>query len=87
MGDGGERPILCDRKIFRLGDVVAVFAAETRRQACEAAKLVKVEYEGLPEYHNVFDAAREDAVEIHSGSPTLFIKKPPFKGFVKRLCA
>jgi aldehyde oxidoreductase len=79
-GDGSERPILCDEKVFRLGDVVAVVAAETERQAREAAKLVHVEYEPLPEYHNALDAVREDAVEIHPGIPNLFIEKPLFKG-------
>jgi aldehyde oxidoreductase len=80
IGDGTERPIICDQKIFRLGDVVAVVAAETRRQAREAVKLVKVDYEPLPEYLNALDAVREDAVQLHPGIPNLFIQKPLFKG-------
>lgn len=79
-GDGADRPIICEDKIYRRGDPVAVIAAETRRQARDAAKLVKIDYEPLPEYHDLLDAVQEDAVEIHPGVPNLFIQKPIFKG-------
>jgi aldehyde oxidoreductase len=80
VGDGFERPILCDKKIFRLGDVVAVVAANTERQARAAAKLVRVDYEALPEYIDVLDAVQDDTVEIHPGTPNLFLQKPLYKG-------
>ena len=78
--DGLDRPILCDEKVFRLGDIVAVVAADTRRHAREAAKKVKVICEPLPEYLDVLDSVKEDAVEIHPGTPNIFLKKPLFHG-------
>lgn len=78
--DGLQRPILCDEKVFRYGDIIALVAADTRRQAREAAKLVKVEYEELPAYNNVLEAMAEDAIEIHPGVPNTFLYKPRFKG-------
>ena len=41
-GDGYDRPILCDTKIFQYGDVVAMVLADTKKQAEAAAKKVKV---------------------------------------------
>ncbi|NLT58180.1 MAG: molybdopterin-dependent oxidoreductase [Clostridiales bacterium] len=79
-GDGFERPILVDKKIFRRGDIVALIAADTPRQAREAAKLVKLELEPLPEYLEALDAMAEDAVEIHPGVPNVFYKIPLIKG-------
>ena len=79
-GDGFERPIINDTKIFSYGDIVALVAADTRDHAREAAKLVKVEYEPLPEYRDVLDAMAEDALEIHPGIPNTFITKPLYKG-------
>ncbi len=71
-GDGADKPVLCEDKVFRIGDPIAVVCAETRRQAREAAKLVKIEYEVLPEYIDILDAARPDTVEIHPGIPNLY---------------
>lgn len=45
----------CDR-VMHKGDVVALVAAETYEIACEAAKLVKVEYEVLPAITDVHKA-------------------------------
>ncbi|MDR0616577.1 MAG: molybdopterin-dependent oxidoreductase [Synergistaceae bacterium] len=78
--DGFERPILNDTKVFRMGDIIALVAADTRRHAREAAKLVKVEYEKLPEYLDILDAMADDAVQIHPGIPNIMLTKPLFKG-------
>jgi aldehyde oxidoreductase len=78
--DGFERPILNDAKVFRIGDIVALVAADTRRHAREAAELVKVEYEPLPEYLSVLDAIATDAVQIHPGIPNVVLTKPLYKG-------
>lgn len=78
--DGFERPILVDKKVFRRGDVVALVAADTPRHAREAAKLVKLELETLPEYLEALDAMAEDAIEIHPGVPNVFFKTPLMKG-------
>ncbi|MHB8072449.1 2Fe-2S iron-sulfur cluster binding domain-containing protein [Desulfosporosinus fructosivorans] len=77
---GLERPLLADKKIFRYGDVVAVVVAETEEQAREAAKMVKVEIEPLPEYMNVLDAVAPDAIRIHEETPNTYLKQPVLKG-------
>lgn len=79
-GIGDERPILCDEKVFRRGDVIALVVADTRRHAREAAKLVTAEYEQLPEYLDVLDSVAEDAIEIHPGIPNEFLRKARFHG-------
>ena len=47
-GDGKERPILNDKKIFQFGDAIAMVLAYTLSAAEEAAKKVKVQIEELP---------------------------------------
>lgn len=79
-GEGSERPIICDEKVFRRGDVIALVVADTRRHAREAAKLVTAEYEPLPEYLDALDAVAEDAIEIHPGIPNEFLRKARFHG-------
>jgi aldehyde oxidoreductase len=79
-GDGYDRPILCDTKIFQYGDVVAMVLADTKKRAEAAAEKVKVELESLPAYMNCLDAAREDAIEIHPGTPNVFFEADLKKG-------
>ena len=70
-GDGWDRPILCDEKVFQFGDAVAIVAADTVEQAKAAAEKVKVDLEMLPAYMNALDAMADDAIEIHPGSPNV----------------
>lgn len=46
-GDGWDRPILCDSKVFQFGDSIAIVAADTEEHAKAAAKAVKVDLEVL----------------------------------------
>ncbi|VVS91558.1 molybdopterin-dependent aldehyde oxidoreductase [Desulfoluna spongiiphila] len=80
LGDGWERPILCDDKIFQYGDAIAVVCADTEEHAKEAAKKVKVEIEQLPEYMNAYAAMAEDALEIHPGTPNVYFTQKIVKG-------
>ncbi len=73
-------PIICDTKISRFGDVVAVVAADTREHARKAAKAVKVELEPLPEYPTALEAILPDSVPIHEGQPNLWLTTPLHKG-------
>lgn len=73
-------PIICDTKISRFGDVVAVVAADTREHAREAAKAVRVELEPLPEYTTALEAILPDSVPVHEGQPNLFLTTPLHKG-------
>ena len=70
-GDGWDRPILNDTKIFQYGDVVAIVCADTRENAQAAAEKVKVDLEVLPAYMNAPAAMAEGAIEIHPGTPNV----------------
>jgi aldehyde oxidoreductase len=78
--DGFEHPIIADEKLFRYGDIVAVVAARTEREAREAAKAVKVELEPLPYYMTVPEALTPGAMEIHPGRPNEYLRMPLVKG-------
>ncbi|MCJ2166327.1 MULTISPECIES: 2Fe-2S iron-sulfur cluster-binding protein, partial [unclassified Pseudodesulfovibrio] len=79
-GDGWDRPILCDEKIFQFGDAIAIVCAETAEAAKAGAKLVKVEIEQLPEYMNAASAMADDAMEIHPGTPNVYYTQKIAKG-------
>lgn len=79
-GDGKERPILNDKKVFQFGDALAMVLADTPTQAEEAAKKVKVELEELPAYMSAPAAMAEDAVEIHPGTPNVYFETRRIKG-------
>jgi len=78
--DGYERPILCDEKVFQFGDAIAIVCADTDAHARAAADKVKVELEELPAYMNALDAAAEDAIEIHPGTPNVYFEQALVKG-------
>jgi aldehyde oxidoreductase len=71
-GDGWDRPILCDEKIFQFGDAIAIVCADTYENACAAAEKVKVDLEVLPAYMSAPAAMAEDALEIHPGTPNIY---------------
>lgn len=75
-GDGWDRPILCDEKVFQFGDAIAIVCADTEKHAKAAAEKVKVELEELPAYMSAPEAMQDDAIEIHPGTPnTYFVQK------------
>ncbi|HOO62494.1 MAG TPA: xanthine dehydrogenase family protein molybdopterin-binding subunit, partial [Synergistaceae bacterium] len=71
-GDGWDRPILCDEKVFQFGDAIAMVCADTYDNACAAAEKVKVDLEVLPAYMSAPAAMEEDALEIHPGTPNIY---------------
>ncbi|HNB53031.1 MAG TPA: molybdopterin-dependent oxidoreductase, partial [Anaerolineales bacterium] len=79
-GDGWDRPILCDEKVFQYGDAIAIVCADTIEQAKAAAEKVKVELEELPAYMNAKAAAADDAIEIHPGTPNVYYYQKIAKG-------
>lgn len=79
-GDGFDRPILCDKKVFQYGDAIAIVLAETPRIAEEAVEKVKVEIEELPAYMSAPEAMAEDALEIHPGTPNIYFENGAAKG-------
>ncbi len=79
-GDGLERPILNDKKIFQFGDALAMVLADTPTHAEDAAKKVVVEIEELPAYMSAPAAMAEDAIEIHPGTPNIYFETKIVKG-------
>jgi aldehyde oxidoreductase len=80
LGDGWDRPILCDEKIFQYGDAIAMVCADDEKNARLAAAKVKVEIEQLPEYMSAPEAMAEDAIEIHPGTPNIYFTQKIAKG-------
>ena len=79
-GDGWERPILCDTKVFQFGDAVAIVCADTDEQAKAAAAKVRLDLEELPAYLTLLEAMAPDAIEIHPGTPNVYFTQPLVKG-------
>ena len=79
-GDGWDRPILCDEKIFQYGDALAIVAADTEENARAAAAKVKVDLELLPAYMSAPEALAPDALEIHPGTPNNYYETNCIKG-------
>jgi len=75
-----SRKVLCEDKIFRYGDVVALAVADTKEHARAAAAKVRVEIEKLPEYLSYLDAVLPDAMRIHEDTPNIFSMQPVLKG-------
>lgn len=79
-GDGWDRPILCDSKVFQYGDAIAIVCADTIEQAQAAAAKVRVELEPLPAYMSAPEAMADDAIEIHPGTPNVYYGQRIAKG-------
>lgn len=79
-GDGWDRPILCDEKVFQFGDALAIVCADTEEHAQQAAKKVKVDLEILPSYMSGPAAMAPDAIEIHPGVPNIYFEQGIIKG-------
>jgi aldehyde oxidoreductase len=79
-GDGWDRPILCDSKVYQFGDAIAIVCADTKENAEAASAKVKVEMEVLPAYMSAPAAMAEDAIEIHPGTPNVYFEQPIAKG-------
>jgi aldehyde oxidoreductase len=79
-GDGWDRPILCDEKVFQFGDAIAIVAADTEANARAAAEKVVVKLEELPPYMSAPAAMAEDAIEIHPGTPNVYYEQNRAKG-------
>ena len=60
-GDGWDRPILCEEKVFQFGDAIAIVCADTDEHARAAAEKVKVDLEVLPAYMSAPAAMAPDA--------------------------
>lgn len=80
LGDGWDRPILNDEKVFQIGDALAMVCASSYEEACAAAEKVKVDLEILPAYMSAPAAKAPDAIEIHPGTPNHYFTQKLKKG-------
>ena len=69
-----DEPVLCKDKIRRVGDALALVAAETEAIANEALKLIKVQVKELPAVFDVNEAMQAEAPQIHDKN-ILLIRK------------
>ena len=67
-------------KVHRLGDAIAIVAADTRETARLAAAKIRVEYEELPVYKDALEAVKPGAVSILPGVPNAFFVQPIIRG-------
>lgn len=76
------RPVLCQKKVYRIGDPVAIVAADTREHARAAAKCVHVEIEHLPASMSALESVLPGASDVHEALniPNEFLRVPLFKG-------
>lgn len=79
-GDGLDRPILCDEKVFQYGDAIAIVLAENEKAAHAGVEKVKVDLEVLPAYMSAPEAMADDAIEIHPGTPNVYFENEIRKG-------
>lgn len=77
---GRDHAILATGKVRRVGDVVAIVAADTREHARAAAKAVRLDITPLPGYLTLPEALAPDAVELEPGVPNNFLTAPLMKG-------
>jgi len=69
-----DEPVLVDSKIARIGDPIALVAAETREIAEEALELIKIEIDELTPVVDVQEAMKEDSIKIHGDTNILAMK-------------
>ena len=64
-----DEMMFCMEKVRYVGDEIAAVAVVDPDTAMEAISLIKVDYEELPAYFNIFDAMKEGAMLIHDDYP------------------
>ena len=60
-----HQPVLCDRKVLHLGDVIAIVAAENEVIALQACALIEVEYKVLELLTDPEEALSPDVPQLH----------------------
>lgn len=82
-----DQPILCEDKVYCLGDAIAIVAALTKEQALSAIEAVKVDYEPLPVLTTPEEALADGAIQLHQEWPNLCFAQPQIKGDFKKAMA
>jgi len=82
-----DQPVLCTDRVRCLGDPIVVVAADTKVQAENAGKAVKVEYDPLPVMMTPSEALADGAVRVHDEYPNLCWAQPQIKGDAQKALA
>lgn len=64
-----DQPVFCSEHVRFTGDPIGVVLADSRENAVEAARLVKVDYQPLQGLFSPADSLREDAPQLVASSP------------------
>ena len=75
-----DQQVLCDHKVWVLGDSVAVVAARSRKEALAGVDAIRVEYELLPAVRTPHEALAENAPCVHEEQPNLCSTQFQIKG-------
>ena len=70
-----DEPVLVVDKIRKIGDGIALVAAETEEIAQKALSLIEVEWKPLPGVFDPVDAMAEDSPKVHGDSNILALRK------------
>jgi carbon-monoxide dehydrogenase large subunit len=71
------RPLLANRTVRFVGDIVAVVVAEGRAESLDAAELVVVEYEPLPHVTSVREASKDEVLLFEEVATNVCLHRPP----------
>ena len=63
-----DKPVLVEEVAKYMGDGIAIVVANTKIQAMNAAKIVKIEYEELPSVYDPEEALKKGASPVHGDS-------------------
>ena len=67
-----DHEAICESRVRRIGDPMAVVIADTERIAAKALEKIQVTYEELPAVFDPEEAMKEDSPKIHGGDNKIF---------------
>ncbi|MCT4632844.1 MAG: molybdopterin-dependent oxidoreductase [Firmicutes bacterium] len=74
-----DEPVLVEDRIRRIGDAIAIVAAESKDVAEEALELIEVEIEKTPGVFDMFEALKDESPKVH-GESNILASKQMIKG-------
>ena len=77
-----DEPCLVDDKVRRIGDAIAILAADTEEHLAEALELIEIEYELIEPVFSVEHALEADSPKVH-GTTNIHGEKHLFTGDVE----